>query len=508
METRENALYTPCVVRRLPGLIRRPGIFFERGIIKMKLSGCLCAAIFIVAPLFGCGGGGSGAPAVPPTPPAPPTVMPAPPAVMPKAPLPSSERAAQAPLFDSGGSLHIGLVDAPPSARLQKTGERNGVEVSQGPVRDGSGAADVLEYLRPATVHPEVTGLATFPRPPTVRVVEGTSGKYTGYAVRAVQIINAALPHDARIAFGDAPAPDPVDVADVPRGSIHIEFIPQAQWPGEADLGRRAVGHTQSRIIYTPRAQRNEVVDADASHILIDSGEVRHFSEEKTVYVIVHELLHALGFSGHTDPARFPDATLNPNVPRNLPPFLLSLIDRDALLAAYERFRPGALPEEITAGNLGPWDETSLHVRGDLEIPGGAVSFGAAVRNGLAQPWASGPEPPRELAQNPELSGSAAWSGALLGMTPSGQAVVGDAGLTVNLDDLDGQLDFTDMQFDDGGMWRDGDLGYSVEVRGNVFTRSGGDAGEVTGAFFGSRHEGMGGVLERSDLSAGFGGKR
>ena len=36
----------------------------------------------------------------------------------------------------------------------------------------------------------------------------------------------------------------------------------------------------------------------------------------------------------------------------------------------------------------------------------------------------------------------------------------------------------------------------------------GGDIGEVTGAFFGPRHEGMGGVLERHDLSAAFGGKR
>ena len=469
----------------------------------MKLSGCFCAAIFIVAPLLGCGGGGggSGTPVALPTPPTPPPVMP-------KAVLPPSALAAQAPLFDSGGSLHIGTVDAPPSARLQKTGERNGVEVSQGSVRDGSGAADVLEYLRPATIHPEVTGLATFPRPPTVRVVEGTSGKYIGYAVRAVQIINAALPHDARISFGDAPAPNPVDVEDVPHGSIYIEFIPQAQWPGEADLGRSAVGHTQSRITYRPRTQRNEVVDADASHILIDSGEVRFFSEEKTVYILVHELLHALGFSGHTDPARFPDATLNPNVPANLPRFLLSSIDRDALLAAYARFRPGALPEEISAQSLGPWDEASLHVRGDLGIPGGAVSFGAAFRNGLAQPWASGPEPSMDLAQNSELSGTAAWSGALLGMTPSGEVVVGDSNLAVDLANLDGQLDFTDMEYDGGGRWGDGDLGYSVEVRGNTFSRTGGDAGVVTGAFFGPRHEGMGGVLERSDLSAGFGGKR
>ena len=400
------------------------------------------------------------------------------------------------------------MVAAPPAYALEKTGERNGAEVSQGSVRDGSRAADVIAYLRPRAVHPEVTGLATFTRPPTVSVVEGTSEVYTGYAVRAVQIVNAALPHDARVSFGDTPAPDPLDVNDVPSGSIYVEFIPQAQWPEGSVKGERAVGNTQSQITYFSRMQRNEVVEADSSHILIDSGEVRNFTEEKTVYVLVHELLHALGFSGHTDPGRFPDATLNPNVPRNLPPFLLSLIDRDALLAAYARFSPGDLPEEISAQNLGPWDEASSHVRGDLGIPFGTVSFGVALRNGLAQPWASGPEPSIELAQNRGLSGMAAWRGALLGMTPMEQVVVGDASLDVNLANLDGQLDFTDMQYDDGGTWSDGGLGYAVQVRGNTFIRTGGDAGEVTGAFFGARHEGMGGVLERSDISAGFGGKR
>ena len=59
-----------------------------------------------------------------------------------------------------------------------------------------------------------------------------------------------------------------------------------------------------------------------------------------------------------------------------------------------------------------------------------------------------------------------------------------------------------------GTRWGDGDLEYSVEIRGNTFHRAGGDDGEVVGAFFGAAHEAMGGVLERSDLAAGFGGVR
>ena len=483
------------------------GSFGSRKGVEVKSSGIFCASFLIITLLYGCGGGDGGGSAMTP-PPAPPAVMPtpppAPPEMMPKAALEPSVQAAQTPLFDFRDNLHIGTGVAPPLEELDMAGARNGVEISQGSVRDGAAAADVIAYLRPATIHSEVTGLSTFSRPPVVRVVEGTNEKFTDYAVRAVQIINTALPQDKRLSFGDAPAPDPVGVDDVPRGSIYIEFIPQAQWPGEVDLGRSAVGNAQSQII----SRRNEALEAHSSHVLIDSGEVRYFSEEKTVYVIVHELLHALGFSGHTDPQRFPDATLNPKIPANLPPSLLSLIDREALFAAYGRFRPGTQPEQISAENLGSWAEESFHVRGDLEIPGGEVSFGVAFRNGLAQPWASGPEPPMDLAENERLSGSAAWSGALLGITPSGQVVVGDSSLAVDLANLDGQLDFTDIEFDGGGRWGDGDLGYSVEVRGNTFTRTGGDAGEVTGAFFGPRHEGMGGVLERSDLSAGFGGKR
>ena len=59
-----------------------------------------------------------------------------------------------------------------------------------------------------------------------------------------------------------------------------------------------------------------------------------------------------------------------------------------------------------------------------------------------------------------------------------------------------------------GAARHDGDLRYVIEVRGNAFHRTGGDAGTVTGAFFGPAHEAMGGVLEREDLDAGFAGLR
>ena len=170
------------------------------------------------------------------------------------------------------------------------------------------------------------------------------------------------------------------------------------------------------------------------------------------------------------------------------------------------------------ATELGGWADTSLHVRGAIDVEGGEVAFGAALRNGLTRPWASGPAPHAALADNAELSGSVAWSGRLLGLTPQAEAVAGAAALSVDLATLAGTADFTGLEqwaadaapgaLGTGTMWHDGDLRYAIEVRGNTFVQTGGDAGTVTGAFFGPAHEGMGGVLERDDLSAGFGGKR
>ena len=59
-----------------------------------------------------------------------------------------------------------------------------------------------------------------------------------------------------------------------------------------------------------------------------------------------------------------------------------------------------------------------------------------------------------------------------------------------------------------GTTWGDGNLNYGIEVVGNTFVQTGGDDGTVTGAFFDLQHEAMGGVLDRQDLAAGFGGTR
>ena len=227
------------------------------------------------------------------------------------------------------------------------------------------------------------------------------------------------------------------------------------------------------------------------------------------ITLLMHEILHSI-FPGHPDHLVYPDSIMRSRVPRAFSERILGPVDQDAIQAIYA----GLDLTAASADTLGPWSAISLHLRGDMDN----VAFGVASRNGFSQPWASGPTPSVDLADNQALSGSATWTGRLLGFTSESESLAGATDLTINLTTLRGQIDFTGLEhwgvnatpgaIGSGMMWNDGDLRYSVIVRGNSFIQSGGAAGQVTGAFFGPGHEGMGGVVERSDMSAGFGGTR
>ena len=88
-----------------------------------------------------------------------------------------------------------------------------------------------------------------------------------------------------------------------------------------------------------------------------------------------------------------------------------------------------------------------------------------------------------------KLTGTASWSGQLLGLTPSAEAVAGHADLIVRLATLDGDLDFTNLEAWGAGqapgptgtnVGATADLSYGINVKGNTFARTGGDAGAVT----------------------------
>ncbi len=478
---------------------------------------CRCPIISLAATtavfaLGACGGGGGGGatgagPSVPrPVPPELPALARQGPAM-----------AGKAPVLYRGASLHVGADVAPDPDALSPVDGHGDVRVFHGRVADGEGAAELIAYLAADArnnirdLWPDGFVYRFGGAPPTVRVAEGTPAGLLDETVRAVQLINAALPLTWQLDFSGTPLP--ASVFRPSDGEILVEFVPRADWsislPEEHYIG---YGRRWLESVRTDDPQRPRVLQVMAGRVWLDHTRV---TGQDRMEVLVHELLHTLG-RRHPDPRRFPDTIMN--TPASGPEgHVLHPLDREALLAVYGWLEPGATPAEL-AIDLGPWEAGSVHIRGDLATDGGAVSFGVGLRNGQGQPWATGPAPRATLRDNRQLTGSATWSGRLLGLTPAAEAVAGSAELTVRLSTLDGALGFANLESwasgagpgapGTGSTWRTGTLDYSVSVRGNRFVGAGGDDGEVTGAFFGAAHQGMGGVLRRADLTAAFGGKR
>ena len=120
----------------------------------------------------------------------------------------------------------------------------------------------------------------------------------------------------------------------------------------------------------------------------------------------------------------------------------------------------------------------------------------------------------------PPALGSAARSpsGCLLSLYWGSRCRLGDAEISVDLDTLTGRAGFGELESwpasaapgarGSGRQWLDGDLAYTIAVRGNGFIQTGGDAGRLTGAFVGPSHETATSTLERTDLTAAFGASR
>ena len=435
----------------------------------------------------------------------------------------------QTPLQAHQTTIHVGADVAAPADALQQAALHGETRVFHGSVQDGIGAAEVIAYLQADATSlqnpeeedgmsvdliPEGLLLRFGPVPPTVRLADGTPPALTDETVRVVQAINAALPIDWQLEVNRDRAP--AGTVTPSEGEILVVFAREEDWPLEAAPPiDENIGLAEPLFAVVPTG------DPDAPfRIEIGGGRVfvDHTRTEglERLGVIAHELIHLLGRS-HVDPDRFPRTIMVGGGSEELSAHILHPLDREALLAVYDLLEPGTTPSDI-AEELGDWSDTSLHIRGAVDIEGGEIAFGVALRNGLSQPWASGPSPHTHLEDNPALSGTVSWAGRLLGLTPDAEAVAGEADLSVDLATLTGTVEFTGLEqwaanaapgaLGTGTTWNDGDLRYGIEIRGNTFVQTAGDAGTVTGAFFGPAHEGMGGVLEHDKLSAGFGGKR
>ena len=473
---------------------------------------CRCLAGGLTATLIACGGESTD-----------------PVGERPGLPLQTALDAQQAPAVVLDGKLHVGADVASSSGSLPVAASHGDAKVFHGTVRDGVGAAEVIAYLQADAVSygatdgadgsdvqliPEGLVFRFAEAPPTVRVAEGTPAALIDETVRVVQAINAALPRDWQLQFSPHPMPSGSLVPE--DGEFLVTFVPRANWPAEAiPPADRDIGLAEPRYAILPTGDPEVPfsIEIVAGRVWVDPAQTEGLER---LGVIAHELIHLLG-RNHVDPERFPETLMVAGGSESLSAHVLHPLDREALQAVYGRFETGTTSGRI-AEELGPWSDISMHVRGEIGIGEQDVAFGAALRNGLAQPWAVGPVPNAGLEASTALSGSVRWSGRLLGFTPNAESVAGEAELTVDLPTLSGSLDFSRLEYWaaetapgpewGGAAWNDGQLSYRISVRGNTFVQTGGDEGFVTGAFFGPSHEGMGGVVHREDLSAGFGGKR
>ena len=445
-------------------------------------------------------------------------------------PLQQPSHGVQAPVLDLGRILHVGAAVSPPAHALAPTVRHGAASVHHGELPHPVTRAKLVAYLREDALSyvrddaeagpgeqlfPSGLVLRFAAEPPVVRIAEGTAPELVDEVVRVVQLLNMALPRGWQIGVSDEPGA--AGTTDPGPLEILVAFAAQEDWPHElrspenGDIG-----------LALPRFELHATGDPDRPfHIEITGGRIwidpTRTDGAERLGVIAHEIIHLLG-RNHPDPARFPDTIMVAGGGEGPTEHVLHPLDRAALLAVYSRLDAGGTPGGAIDIELGPWADASTHLYGVLGLSEGELAFGAVASNGHVQPWASGPTPDSLLEENSRLAGSAHWSGRLLGLTPATEAVAGGADLTVHLDSLDGELSFRALEYwpagvapgaiGTGSIWRDGELGYRIEVRGNTFVQTGGDAGAVTGAFFGDTHEGMGGVLVRDDLSAGFGGIR
>lgn len=391
---------------------------------------------------------------------------------------------------------------------------------------DGEPASRVAEYLGvhvsggPWQAGPDYSwshspGLVRFASPPTVRLATGASEHERAIAAYAVALINRALPYDHHLTIGaDAPAGVAGEweqrLPNIPDGELFIEFIdapPQGGRPGS-----EAIAHQHVETEYDTQQSRWEKKRLRASSVEMDREFFRGRPDHQAVSVLVHEMLHSLGLQGHVDAPEFVDSNMYSawfRLDGSLP-----AIDAAGLQALYTRLGEETEPEDLSVSSLGAWSRETVHLSGELDD----VAFGVRHYNGVSMPWTSGAEPSTALADNDSLSGTATWTGGLLGFTPAMEAVGGNAELSIDLGTMDGRAEFTELQswaagaapgaLGTGAQWNTGSLGYTIAVAGSYLRSTGGDDGVVNGQFYGAGHEGVAGSVERDDLTAAFGATR
>ena len=344
-----------------------------------------------------------------------------------------------------------------------------------------------------------------------MRVIGPSTQRERNRVLAAVRLVNAALPEDSKISV-DAPRSGLslqhtvsgntyLRSGDELADTIHIEFVPR----------RSSASGTGAATTWS---------SPDHAYVQFYTGSNSYRDDRQSVILLAHEIMHSIGIDLHVSQSfqtiMEDTSQIHSTSQEGLaqPMSLLYPIDREALRALHGRLQDSNDPTAF-----GPWSSTSLHIHGN----GPHVGFGVALRNGYGEPWAYGYLQNIGLDENSALSGTATWSGQVLGLTPSAEAVAGDADIQVNVTSMTGTTAFTNLEHwapnaapgdpGTGTQWLDGDLHYLISVDGFTFQETGGDDGRLTGIFVGyeyrdgvdTPHVGAAGTLERDDLTAAFG---
>lgn len=335
--------------------------------------------------------------------------------------------------------------------------------------------------------------------------------KYTGDAssddierlARAIQHINVALPKGSKLRMDKSLSTESArDILFNDDESIAADIVVDFK---DKQSDRVPDNGGAARRYYYEEHIRNSKVEITIGRNYDIS---RNYGDWYGTYIVAHELIHALGFSGGHVPQDY-DSIMSPitdiskhtNANPQPPISVLYQLDREATQVLFD------------PNKLDYWNEDSKH----LVLKGEYAIWGAAYRNGYIEPWAYGNIPNQSLS-DAKLGTSATWLGTIAGWTPSGDTVSGDASINVIFENMTGSANFTDLESwaagtapgesETGVPWNNGDLAYDIAVRGNSFKQTGGDDGLLTGAFTGSKHQGAAGTLQRDDLTAAFGAQR
>ena len=414
--------------------------------------------------------------------------------------------------------VRIGPYIAPDPDALEDGPRHGAFALREGTVDDGIGKEVLIDYLERDVTFRQYSQMYRFlPTPPEIVLAKGTEDHFVEEVVFMVQVMNSALPADWQLTI--APEPTETEDTEPESGQIVVRFAPGEDIPY----------HTLVAGLYVPIQSAAGTVETDDPRFEQGFGS---YAEGGTAWInqernrpkigraraIAHELIHGLG-RRHTEPDWTEPTVMSNHTAVGVRPLHEGLppLDNEALLAVYSVWELGPPPQYI-AEDLGDWMSESRHLMGDVATHDGDVEFGVAWRNGLARPWASGPKPWTDLADNTALSGTVAWAGRVIGITPDNEAVTGAAALDVELETLAGTADFTSLEqwstgtplgdIGTGSTWNDGDLHYTLAVTGNTFHQTGGDAGHVAGAFFEREHAAAAGTVRRAALAAGFAGTR